>query len=103
MIFNLWRQYPRRKPKKSGFYLCTIDKANCYVMQLFYSSNSNKWIDIRRQKVFDGYNVYKVCRAPIQENHVSTDGLCDRTEDVVAWKHMPKPKNIKRKRRKVNE
>ena len=101
MLFNFWRRYPRRKPKESGFYLCTIQMdEDRYLLILFYSANKDKWIDIRRQKVFDGYVVYKVCRAPIEENRVYTDGLCDRTEEVIAWKRLPKIYVSKKKGRK---
>ena len=101
MIFNFWKRYPRRKPKGSGFYLCTIGigEEEGYILKLFYSVKEDKWIDIRRQKVFDGYVVYKVCRAPIEENRVYKDGLCDRTDDVVAWKKLPKA-YLPRKKRK---
>lgn len=99
MIFNFWRRYPRRKPKESGFYLCTINMSDIdsYVMKLFYSPEKDKWIDIHRQKVFDGYVVYKVCRAPIEENRVYKDGLCDRTDAVIAWKRLPKAYISKKK------
>ena len=97
-MFNLWRTYPRWRPKSDGFYLCTvrgIEGMDDYVLILYYSCRSNTWIDIRRQKVFDGYVVYRVCRAAIPENHVSTDSLCDRTDDVVAWKKLPKVRKRK--------
>lgn len=92
MIFNFWRRYPRRKPKEDAYYLCTIGmgKTDGYILKLFYNTRTDKWTDIRRQKVFDGYVVYKLCRAPIEENRVYTDGMCDRTDEVVAWKRLPK-------------
>ena len=100
MLFNFWRRYPRRKPKEDGYYLCTIamGETDGYVLKLFYNTRTDKWTDIRRQKVFDGYVVYKVCRAPIEENRVYTDGMCDRTDEVVAWKQLPKAYCVKRKR-----
>ena len=96
MIFNFWRRYPNRKPKQSGYYLCTTSEVqifayeNCisFIHILYYSKRRDKWIDISRQTVFDGYVVYKVCRAPIEENHVYSDWLCERS-DVVAWKKLP--------------
>lgn len=105
MIFNFWRRYPRRKPKEGKFYLCTIGigEEQGYVLKLFYSVKEDRWIDIHRQKVFDGYVVYKVCRAPIEENHVYKDGLCDRTDEVVAWRELPKAYVSRKKRRRKNE
>ena len=95
MIFNFWRKYPRFQPKKAGWYQCTVaideDHKHLCVMDLFFNSHSNTWIDSRRQNVFDGYQVFKCCRAPIAENHVCTDKLCDQTMAVVAWRKLPKP------------
>lgn len=86
MIFNPWRKYPKRKPKEDGWYLCTVP----YTVRVFhYDVRKDKWTDTSRQHVFDGYVVYKCCRAPIQENRVYTDGLCER-DDVVAWKKLPR-------------
>ena len=99
MIFNFWRRYPRSKPKESGYYLCTINMGDVdsYVVKLFYSPEKDKWIDISRQKIFDGYVVYKVCRAPIEENRVQKDGLWDRTDEVIAWRRLPKTYKPKKK------
>ena len=101
-MFNRWRQYPKRKPKEKGYYLCTVKMGDDdgYVLKLFYNPKHDRWSDIRRQKLFDGYVVYKVCRAPIEENRVYTDGLCDRTDDVVAWKKLSDPYISKKKARK---
>ena len=48
--------------------------------------------------------MYKVCRAPIEENHVYSDSLCER-KDVIAWKKLPvkykdKKKHGNRRKRK---
>ena len=88
-MINLWRAYPRRKPKSDGFYLCTIDVGERYVTRLYFDSHNNKWVDWTRQKVFEGYVVFKPQRAPIPDNRVYTDSLCDRTEEVIAWKKLP--------------
>lgn len=101
MIFNFWRKYPQSKPKESGWYQCTVtvdaDGNHLRVMDLYFDSRSDTWIDYRRQDVFDGYQVYKCCRAPISENHVSTDILCDRSRAVTAWRKIPKPYGRKKK------
>lgn len=89
MIFNFWRRYPRRKPKGAGYYLCTIDNGLSRWVTVLYFDGRYTWIDRSRQKVFDGYQVYKVCRVPNEENRVWTDGLCE-PENVVAWKRLPK-------------
>lgn len=93
MIFSRWRRYPKRKPRKNGFYLCTVihpyDDSINMVMILKYSKESDKWTNTFRKAVFDGYVVYKPCRAPIEDNRVYSDGLCRLTENVVAWRKLP--------------
>lgn len=96
MIFNPWRKFPKWKPKVEGYYLCTIYSDDIfYATRLYYKDG--KWTNNDRLAVFRGYNVYKVCRAPIEENHLYSDGLCDRTDDVVAWKKIPKEYRKKRR------
>lgn len=99
MIFNLWRRYPKRKPKESGYYLCSISQGlhnGVSVNVLYYKKREGKWIDIHRQTMFDGYVVYRVCRAPIPDNRVYFDSLCERTDEVTAWKMLPKGYRSKR-------
>lgn len=95
-MFNFWRRYPRRKPKEEGWYQCTVQHGygidEPMVMDLYFwfkPDHGGVWVDRRRQKVFDGYKVYQQCRAPIDDNRVFTDYLCER-EDVIAWKKLPK-------------
>lgn len=89
MIFNPWRKYPRHKPKEEGWYLCTLSEGE--VMDLcFLDHGDGVWLDKRRATVFEGYKVYKAGREPVEYNRVHDDGLCDRTEYVVAWKRLPK-------------
>lgn len=93
MIFKFWRPYPLMKPKKDGWYQCTAAHGNglnkSKVMDMFYRKRDDRWIDIRRQTVFDGYKVYKSCRAPIDDNRVYTDSDCERI-DIIAWKPLPR-------------
>lgn len=95
MIFNWWRKYPRRKPKNEGWYQCTvkhgygIDKPR--VMDLFWwyaPDRGGVWVDRRRKEVFEGYKVFKPCRAAIEDNRVWEDSDCERI-DVVAWRRLP--------------
>lgn len=97
-MFNFWRKYPRRKPKFMGYYLCTVDAGPGVgrSVKLLYFDDHRKWINKDRQLALDGYQVYKHCRATIQENRVYTDGLCER-DDVIAWKKLPKAYGKRRK------
>lgn len=93
-MFNYWRSYPRRKPKEDGSYLCTVDMGGgvCLVRQLWYNVRTDKWVNKDRLSVFDGYVAYKPCRATIEENRVYKDSLCDRTDEVIYWRMLPKVK-----------
>lgn len=88
MIINFWKRYPKRKPKEEGWYLCTLQNGT-RVIDLYYDSLLDKWIDKRRQSVFNGYKVYKSGREPLEYNRVFEDSKCERI-DVVAWKKLPK-------------
>ena len=91
MILNFWRPYPLLKPKKEGWYSCTtnFNGHGTFVKDLYFDPiEGGKWIDQRRQTVFDGYKVYKPCREPLEYNRVHTDGLCE--PEVVAWRKQTK-------------
>lgn len=88
-MFNIWRPYPLLKPKTDGWYSVSLFDGT--VMDLEYISWSNRWMDSRRQSVFNGYKVYKSGRAAIDENRVFDDKLCNRTSEVVAWRKIGLP------------
>jgi hypothetical protein len=106
MIFNFWRPAKWFKPKKSGWYTCTAAHGGGLdtprVMDLYFRDWDSKWIDPRRQTVFDGYKVYEACRAPIEDNRVFTDSDCERI-DILAWKKIPRCYGWWRKRGNSNE
>ena len=93
MIFNIWRTYKWFKPKKSGWYQCTtahgagLDQPK--VLDLYFLDWDEKWIDTRRQSVFDGYKVYDSGHAPLDDYRVYTDTDCERV-DVTAWRKLPR-------------
>lgn len=90
MMINFWRRYPRRKPKKEGWYQCVIQDGGVMDLYFWFKPDvGGVWKDKRRQQVFDGYKVYKPSRAPIDDNRVWGDELCERI-DVVAWKKIPR-------------
>lgn len=97
MIFNRWRRYPSHSPKENGWYQCVCQHGAGYnnprVMDMYYFVNLNKWVDGRRQSVFDGYKVYKPDRAPIEDNRVWSDGDCERI-DILAWRKLPEIRKV---------
>lgn len=97
MIFNPWRKYSWFKPKKEGWYTCTVrikeedGKELRRVIDLYYIPWMDRWFDDRRQSVFKGYVVYLSGRGQLEGNRVYDDRLCDLTKSVIAWKKLPKP------------
>lgn len=106
MLFNVWRQYPRRKPKEDGLYLCKEIglEGQIHINELFYRTNDDKWIEMSRQSVFDSYIVYKKANKEVYDDYIPflhtnhplytrvyTDCICERY-NVVAWKQLIKIK-----------
>lgn len=61
MIFNRWRNYPKKRPRKSGWYLCaTVLPDDAYseiperhTNKLFYIKEQDIWKDHFGKIVFD--------------------------------------------------
>lgn len=96
-----WFEYPKKKPKKDGWYQCTVDFEidkeyhiyQSYVMDLYYYAEKDKWRDNRKQSVFNVYEVYGCCKGPNGSDaleRIYTGNDCVR-DDVIAWKNLPKP------------
>ena len=99
-MFNFWRPYPLLKPRKSGFYLCTVRylETNSFVVEKLHYSNG-KWTNKSRQLVFEGYKVYKLDRATIEENHVYSDILSELPDETIAaWKKLPRAYDRRKKK-----
>lgn len=97
MIF--WNNFNKKKPTKSGWYLCTVDAANgmTYVMDLYWNAARERFIDNRRLNVFQSYEVYGYGDGTVTDEsgmpclvRLYKDDICDRTEDVLAWRNQPK-------------
>ena len=95
-MFNKWKPYPKHKPKKRGWYICSIrygeDKGQAYVMDLFWDDILGRWKDNRRLNVFQEYEVLgykKDIRDMDLKTRLYFDNLCYRT-DVIAFKKLPR-------------
>lgn len=93
MIFNFWREYPRRKPKEEARYLVRMDDGE--LMVLTYIPWKGRWICWERLQVFEGYRIFKHTGTLDPDNQIYSDGLCDLTDSVVRWKKI-------RRREKTN-
>lgn len=92
-----WKKFPKRKPKKDGWYLTTIrfkqgKGFQTYVMNLYWYGKRNQgegaFIDNIRQNVFE---CYYVKMSEYSDERLKTIRLCDRTNQVIAWRKLPKP------------
>lgn len=95
-MFNRWKPYPKNKPPKRGWYMCSIrygdDPGEAYVMDLFWDEKREVWKDNRRLNVFQEYEVYGYGMNIIDQTvkkRIYHDNLCERN-DVIAFKRMPK-------------
>lgn len=93
-LFNRWRVFGKEKPKKDGWYICTVEvpRMQRYVMDLYWYGKNQRFKDNRKQLVFSDYDVYAYNDVTHEyDKPINTDSLCDRTENVIAWKKSPKP------------
>ncbi len=83
----MWKNFSKRRPKEKGWYMCTVEVKNFqrYTMSLYWYPNKQKFIDNIRANVCETYEVMG-CGG----NRLFDIGQ-DRTEDVIAWRKIPKP------------
>ena len=83
----LWERFDKKKPKKDGWYICTVEAENQlrYTMDLYWYSDRQQFRDNRRQDVFNSYDVYGD-----KNKKLYSEKLCNRTDDVIAWKKQPR-------------
>lgn len=95
-MLNIWKPYPKYKPKEKGWYMCSIkygkDQDKAYVMDLWWDPIKEAWKDNRRLHVFKVYEVYgygsNILDQPTKKR-LYQDNLCERTT-VIAFKKLPK-------------
>lgn len=90
----MWHLFSKKKPKRNGWYLCTVEVPNQqkYVMALYWYSASKTFSNnMIMRHVFDCYEVYGYNeKTGLRDRRLYTGDMCDRTKDVIAWKKMPK-------------
>lgn len=92
-LFNRWRVFAEEKPKKNGWYQCTVEVPGMqrYVMDLFWYDEVERFKDNRVQNVFNDYDVYAYNDVTHEyDKPINTNNLCDRTDNVIAWKKISK-------------
>lgn len=113
ILRNLFQnKFPDKKPKKDGWYHCTISfkfdekpiKNNetinvyqSYVMDLWWNSSTQSFIDNRIKNIIGSYDIMGYNNDIVKHKLSYEDfkSRIDRTENVVAWKSLPMPYKIK--------
>lgn len=90
-----WKLFSKKKPKKNGWYLCTVEVPGQqrYIMDLYWYGELERFKDNRRQNVFDTHKVFTqnpFTPGQYIEYRLYTEHLCDRTDNVIAWRKLPK-------------
>lgn len=91
MLQVAWHIFKKKKPKTQGWYLCTVYshysdyKFGRQVIMLYYYPSRCRFINKLRQDVFATHRVNG-----IDNRWLRTDTECDRTEDVIAWRKLPR-------------
>ena len=93
-MFNRWKPYPKYKPSKRDWYICSIrygeEPGQAYVMDLFWDEKEEKWKDNRRLDVYNTYEVYGYNdETHLIDKRMYKDNLCYRN-DVIAFKKIPR-------------
>ena len=93
-MFNRWKPYPKYKPSKRGWYICSIrygkEPRQAYVMDWFWDEKTEKWKDNRRLDVYNTYEVYGYNdETRLIDKRMYKDDVCYRN-DVIAFKKLPK-------------
>jgi len=83
----MWKKFIEEKPKKNGWYSCTVEVKGQqrYVMNLYLYPEKNKFIDNIRESVCYTHRVVSHSGERIY------DIGQDRTGDVIAWAELPSP------------
>jgi len=83
----MWNLFNTSMPKDDGWYLCTVEVKDQqrYIMELFWYSDRQRFIDNIRQNVCDTYTVMSITGERLY------DIGQDRTNNVIAWMENPKP------------
>lgn len=89
-----WNKFPDEKPIKNNE---TINVYQSYVMDLWWNSSTQSFIDNRIKNIIGSYDIMGYNNDIVKHKLSYEDfkSRIDRTENVVAWKSLPMPYKIK--------
>ena len=85
-----WFDYPKKKPKTSGRYLCKLDDG--LVTLLYYNRTTNTWVDPCGFFIFREYYVYEEITTDDGKKVLSEVDASTVVEfnNVTGWRILPK-------------
>lgn len=93
-MFNPWRKYPNTKPRKSGWYICTVEIPNKerYTMELYYEKISDNFIDKKGVKMAEIFFDKSIANSYKYQRDIFRQYVTNKTSLVKYWKKVSKPK-----------
>lgn len=90
-LCNRWRQLTIEKPKRDGWYQCTIElkDGERRVEQLYWYGSVQQFKNKQVLDIYDSCDVYAYNRVTHEYDILVNDYVSD--EKVIAWKRLPKP------------
>ena len=87
----MWHNFIKKKPKKKGWYITTVEVKGQqrYTMALCWYPETQKFMNNTAAAVFHMYKVYAYDDDGNDVRMYSGE-VCDRTNDVIVWRNMPK-------------
>ena len=90
-LFNTWQRFPEEKPKKDGWYLCTLETPGVdrHVEQLYWYGDIQQFKNKQIVDIYLSCDVYAYNRTTHEYDILLRDHTTD--DKLIAWKRLPKP------------
>lgn len=89
-LFNRWREFSKEKPKKDGWYQCTVGLSDSerHIEQLYWYREIQQFKNKQISDIYSSCDVYAYNRV----THEYDILVKDYEEDgvVIAWKKLPR-------------
>lgn len=89
-LFNKWRVLSEEKPKKDGWYLCTVklSDGDCHIEQLYWYGEIQQFKNKQVVDIYSTCDVYAYNRVTHEYDILVKDYI--PREQVIAWKKLPR-------------
>lgn len=89
-LFNSWRDFEKEKPKKDGWYLCTVELVDGgrHIEQLYWYGEIQKFKNKQVVDIYSTCDVYAYNRVTHEYDILVKDYISK--EQVIAWKKLPR-------------